>query len=95
MAEAVKVLLECIGEDPNREGLVSTPKRYAKALLGLTDGYQQDIGTIVNGALFDEAHDQIVVVRGIEFASLCEHHLLPFTGKVGLHSSTFRMERHS
>jgi GTP cyclohydrolase I len=89
MADAVKVLLECIGEDPNREGLVSTPTRYAKALLDLTNGYQQDIGTLINRALFDEAHDQIVLVRDIEFASLCEHHLLPFRGKVSLYRLTF------
>jgi GTP cyclohydrolase I len=74
MANAVKILLECIGEDPDREGLRNTPTRYARALLDLTNGYQQDIDTLVNGALFHEAHDQIVLVQDIEFASLCEHH---------------------
>jgi GTP cyclohydrolase I len=83
MAGAVKFLLGCIGENPDREGLLSTPTRYAKALLDLTVGYREDIDTIVNRALFDEAHNQIVLVRDITISSLCEHHILPFTGKVG------------
>jgi GTP cyclohydrolase I len=90
MADAVKALLECIGEDPDREGLRDTPKRYARALLDMTNGYQQDIVPIVNGARFSETYDKIVLERDIEFASLCEHHLLPFTGKVSLRISVLR-----
>lgn len=75
-------ILESLGEDPTREGLVRTPDRAEKALRYLTSGYEMDIGQIVNGALFTHKCDELVVVRDIEFFSMCEHHLLPFFGKV-------------
>lgn len=82
MHDAVRTLLECVGEDPDREGLVNTPTRYAKALLFFTRGYQSDLETIVNNALFHEGHHEMVIVKDIEIYTLCEHHLVPFTGKV-------------
>jgi len=77
---ARKLLLE-IGEDPRRDGLVRTPQRFARALRFLTSGYAQDVETALNGAIFDEKSDEMVIVRDIDFHSLCEHHLLPFYGK--------------
>ena len=74
-------LLSCIGEDPGREGLVGTPARAATALRFLTQGYEQDLDEVLNGALFDSDNDEMVVVKDIELYSLCEHHLLPFIGK--------------
>jgi GTP cyclohydrolase I len=74
-----KVLLK-IGEDPERPGLLRTPQRADKALRFLTSGYETDIQSIVNGALFEEKCDEMVVVKDIEFYSMCEHHLLPFFG---------------
>ncbi|EFY97882.1 GTP cyclohydrolase family protein [Metarhizium robertsii] len=82
MRSAVRTLLECLGEDPDREGLLATPSRYANALLFLTKGYQINVDDVVNNALFDEEHHEMVIVKGIEFSSLCEHHVLPFTGKI-------------
>ncbi len=76
----MKKILAKIGEDPNREGLVRTPERAEKALRFLTSGYQVDIAQIVNGALFTHCCDEMVIVRNIEFYSMCEHHLLPFFG---------------
>jgi GTP cyclohydrolase I len=76
-----KILLK-IGEDPAREGLIRTPDRAEKALRYLTSGYQMDLNQIVNGALFTEKYDEMVVVKDIEFFSMCEHHLLPFFGKM-------------
>ena len=75
-----EILLE-LGENPERDGLLRTPERAEKAFKFLTNGYTADIDTIVNGALFDVEYDEIVIVRDIEFFSLCEHHLLPFYGK--------------
>ena len=75
-------LLKAIKEDPNREGLKNTPKRCAKALRELTSGYDQDLTTIINGALYAAETDGMVIVKDIECYSLCEHHMLPFVGKV-------------
>lgn len=80
IADLMQKLLLKIGEDPERPGLVRTPQRADKALRFLTSGYETDINSIVNGALFDETCDDMVVVKDIEFYSMCEHHLLPFFG---------------
>ncbi len=80
--DLVKTLLAEIGEDPKREGLLSTPIRVAKAYEFLTRGYQQDIDEVLNGAIFNEKYDEMVLVKNIDFYSMCEHHLLPFYGKV-------------
>ena len=77
----VRRLLEQLGEDPDRSGLEDTPKRVAKALSFLTKGYDQDIDDLLNGALFPIEYDEMVIVKDIDFFSLCEHHLLPFFGK--------------
>jgi len=82
IAHHVKAIIEALGEDTEREGLVRTPVRAEKALRYLTSGYTTDIGDIVNGALFDVKYDEVVIVRDIEFFSMCEHHMLPFFGKV-------------
>lgn len=74
-------VLRFVGEDPEREGLLRTPHRVAEALKYLTSGYLQDVDTLLNGAIFQEDYDDMVVIKDIEFYSLCEHHLLPFYGK--------------
>jgi len=81
IAEHYREILRQIGENPEREGLKSTPLRAEKAIRFLTNGYEADIQKLVNGAIFNEATDEMVVVKDIEFFSLCEHHLLPFHGK--------------
>jgi GTP cyclohydrolase IA len=74
-------LLKRIGEDPTRDGLLSTPKRMEKSMAFLTQGYAQTVAAVLHGALFDVDYDEMVMVKDIEFYSLCEHHLLPFFGK--------------
>ena len=82
MQQACHTILECIGEDPTRDGLVKTPHRWAKALLFMTQGYAQVCAEVTNGAVFEENHDEMVVVRDIDIHSLCEHHMVPFSGRV-------------
>jgi GTP cyclohydrolase I len=82
IAANMREIIRELGEDPDRDGLVSTPDRVEKALKYLTSGYTADLDAIVNGALFDVAYDEVVVVRDIEFFSMCEHHMLPFFGKM-------------
>jgi len=74
-------LIQQVGEDVERDGLLSTPERAAKALQFLTRGYHQSLDEVVNGAVFETTNDQMVIVRGIEVYSMCEHHMLPFFGK--------------
>lgn len=79
--ERYSSIIDEIGEDVNREGLLKTPERAAKAMLFLTQGYQQDAAEILKSAMFKEDYDDMVIVKGIELYSLCEHHMLPFFGK--------------
>jgi GTP cyclohydrolase I len=81
MEEQWKKIIEAIGEDPNREGLLKTPERAAKAFKFLTRGYHQDVEELVNNAIFTSDTDEMVIVRNIELYSMCEHHMLPFIGK--------------
>ncbi|MDD6014843.1 MAG: GTP cyclohydrolase I FolE [Prevotellaceae bacterium] len=82
LKETCRKNLEVIGEDPQREGLLKTPERLARTFLELTRGYSMDPVATLRSAMFQEDYDQMVVVKGIEFYSLCEHHILPFFGKV-------------
>ncbi|MGQ9561561.1 MAG: GTP cyclohydrolase I FolE [Candidatus Oleimicrobiaceae bacterium] len=85
MAESIRDLVEqllrALGENPSRQGLQKTPDRVEKALTFLTQGYRQDVGEILQKAIFDEQYDEMVIVKNIELFSLCEHHLLPFYGR--------------
>ena len=81
LQDAYRNLLEAIGEDPDRQGLLRTPIRAARALEFLTQGYRQNLDEIVNGAIFDSEASEIILVKDIELYSLCEHHLLPFIGR--------------
>ncbi len=80
--EAVRTMLLGIGENPEREGLLKTPKRVAEAMRFLTSGYSQSLEELLNGAIFDEGHNEMVLVRDISVFSMCEHHMLPFMGRV-------------
>jgi GTP cyclohydrolase I len=82
IAPLVKEMLDRLGEDTSREGLVRTPERVDRALHFLTSGYRMDVNKVVNGALFAVKYDEMVIVKDIEFFSMCEHHMLPFFGKV-------------
>ncbi|WP_349260545.1 GTP cyclohydrolase I FolE [Longimicrobium sp.] len=82
MADLVRRQLELVGEDPERDGLLRTPERVARSLAALTSGYAMDVRDVVGQGVFEESHDAMVMVRDIEMYSLCEHHLLPFFGKV-------------
>jgi len=81
MTNLVSQLLKALGESPRRNGLLKTPERVAKALLFMTKGYHEDIERLLNGALFPIEYDEMVIVKDIDFFSMCEHHLLPFFGK--------------
>ena len=80
MQEVVATMLRLIGEDPGREGLVKTPERVARSLAYLTKGYQENARKIISGALFVEDYSEMIVLRDIDFFSMCEHHVLPFFG---------------
>jgi len=80
--DMLREILGRFGEDPSRDGLVATPSRVEKSMAYLTKGYREDPATILRGALFDEDYDEMVIVKDIEIFSLCEHHMLPFFGKV-------------
>jgi GTP cyclohydrolase IA len=81
MQDIIRQLLGAVGENPSREGLVDTPKRVEKSLRFLTSGYTADVDAVLNGALFTVDYNEMVIVKDIDFYSLCEHHLLPFFGK--------------
>jgi GTP cyclohydrolase I len=81
MQDYYKKIIEAVGENPNRQGLLDTPKRASKAMQFMTEGYKQSLDQIVNNALFDSDSDEMVIVKDIELYSMCEHHLLPFIGK--------------
>lgn len=82
IGDAVRTILTELGEDPDRAGLQQTPERYARALLFFTKGYEENVKDVINNAIFEEDHDEMVIVRDINIFSLCEHHLVPFFGKI-------------
>lgn len=81
MQDYFKKIIEAVGENPEREGLIKTPKRAAQAFEFATQGYHQSLETIMNGAMFESDNDELVILKNIELYSMCEHHLLPFIGK--------------
>ena len=81
MEEQIRFILKSLGEDPEREGLVKTPQRVAQALTFLTRGYDMDPAKVINDALFTEDYQEMIVQKDIDFFSLCEHHMLPFSAK--------------
>lgn len=82
LEDAYRTILQCVGEDPKRDGLLDTPSRAAKAILFLTKGYEENVDIVVKNAKFIEDYNSMVTVKDIEFYSLCEHHLIPFYGKI-------------
>ena len=84
LASHIKAIIEILGEDPNREGLAKTPQRAAKALIDNTSGYQSNADKLIKQALFTHEGDEMVIVKDIEFYSLCEHHILPFYGTISI-----------
>ena len=82
IAKCVRTILECVGEDPDRDGLRKTPRRFAEAFQFFNSGHSQSIESIVKDAIFEEENEEMILVRDIEIFSLCEHHLLPFVGKL-------------
>ncbi len=84
IAEHYREIIKLVGEDPSREGLLDTPERAAKALMFLTRGYRQNIDSVIHGALFHAPSSELIIVKDIEFYSLCEHHILPFFGRVSI-----------
>lgn len=81
IANNIRATIDALGEDASREGLVDTPRRVAESLQAMTDGYQKDVAALAGGALFDSDINEMVVLKDIDFYSLCEHHMLPFFGK--------------
>lgn len=81
LAESYRTVIDTVGEDPFREGLLKTPERIAKAMLYMTQGYEMDAKAILNSAKFTESYSEMVIVKSIELYSMCEHHMLPFFGK--------------
>ena len=84
LAEHYAAILELLGEDPSREGLRKTPMRAAKAMLRVTEGYHKDPDAVINGAIFEYCGSKMIIVKDIEFYSTCEHHILPFFGRVSI-----------
>ncbi|OMJ12224.1 GTP cyclohydrolase 1 [Smittium culicis] len=84
MTAAINTIIECVGEDPTRNGITKTPERYAKAMLFFTKGYQENLYDILNNAVFEESHEDSVMVKDIVTFSLCEHHLVPFQNKIAI-----------